>query len=98
MKTSTLYMINLLASAFYLIAQQFFSELTNNIILFLVVVLFFYTSEKIKTLNNNAYSMSRLFIALSSVALILFIFTQPVNVFLYSLSLILVVLILEGYE
>lgn len=99
MKTRTLFIFNLLVSIFYFVTQNFYSGIIDNIILLLIVFLFFYTSQKIKVLNNdNPYLISRLIINLASTILILTIFRQPTNLFLFRLVLMLVILGVEASE
>lgn len=99
MKTRTLFIFNLLASVFYFVTQHFYSELIDNVILLLLVFLFFYTSQKIRGLNNdNPYLISRLIINLASSILILTIFRESTNLFLFRLVLMLVILGVEAYE
>lgn len=98
MKTNTLFILNVLASLFYLGTYNFFPGTINRILLFLIIILFFYTSEKIKQLNGTPYSISRIFIALGCIMLMITIFSQTTNIFPYNLLWLTVVLIIEFYE
>jgi len=97
-KTRTLFIFNLIASLFYLGTHQFFPEIISNIVLSLINILFLYTSVKIKLLNNNSYTMSRIFISMACIALIGIVFRSPTNMYFYSLLLLTVVLGIEAYE
>lgn len=98
MENHTLFILNVLASLFYLGISTVFSGIVNKILLFLIIILFFYTSEKIKQLNKNPYTISRIFIAMSCIKLIAFIFNAPTNNFLYQIILFGIVLSIEFYE
>lgn len=98
-KSSTLFILNLLASVFYLGTQNYFSEMISGIILILVVVLIFFTADRITKLNDgNPYLMSRLIILLS-IALLLSS-SRMVDVNAFSAEILFFVLILgtEAYE
>lgn len=99
MNTNTLFIFNLLASIFYVLVQNSFSQLVNNIILVLIIILFIYTSEKIKLLNNkNPFVISRFIILIACIALIVTLFIQPANFYIYRTLLLVVVLGTEAYE
>lgn len=99
MTTNALFIANLLASIFYVIVQNFFSQLINNSILFLIIILFIYTLEKIKFLNdNNPFIISRFIILLACITLISTLFAQPENSYLYRSLLLAVIIVTEAYE
>lgn len=99
MTTNALFISNLLASIFYVIVQNFFSQLINNIILVWIIILFIYILEKIKFLNNkNPFIISRFIILMACIALTSTLFAQPENSYLYRSLLLAVIIVTEAYE
>ncbi len=98
MKTHTLFLLNLIVSALYLLIYPVLSGFIHAIVLLLVVLLFFYTSQKIRDLNRNIFLVSRLIIQGACVFLIGTLFRDYTNAFAYRFLLLLVILGTEAYE